>query len=49
MHEDAKSVSGFIKYRYRWLERLRNVPLPSTREDPVDVKFLVVTLNIYGT
>uniref|UniRef100_A0A8R7V5N9 Uncharacterized protein n=1 Tax=Triticum urartu TaxID=4572 RepID=A0A8R7V5N9_TRIUA len=24
-HEDAKSVSGFIKYRYRWLERLRNV------------------------
>ena len=23
--EDAKTVSGFTKYRYRWLERLRNV------------------------
>ena len=27
----------------------KRVPLPSTREDPVDVKFLVVTPNIYGT
>ena len=23
--EDAKTVSGFTKYRYRWLEHLRNV------------------------
>ncbi|EMS53430.1 hypothetical protein TRIUR3_04536 [Triticum urartu] len=26
----------------------KHVPLPSSREDPVDVKFRVVTPNIYG-